>query len=277
MEENEKTQITEEMAGKIYEEYMEAGLRMFPPFKGFGLKLIQFSMDEPELFRKLFLEKRDLSYQEYLEQRVEWDRVIPSICTSLELNEKEARWLFKNMLFYVLGMAGMVVSSDCFMTEQEISQNLGRLCRGLLMQLKAPEDERTRMIPGEEQRVSGELESYLKGKRKVIIGYGPEKEMYQVRLDAILYFEAVGENVFAYTKGNVYEIKQRLYRIEEKVKELSFERASKSLLVNLKKISSVATESGGRARILLINQETVIASRSYSRKIIEAMKGAMED
>ena len=271
--------ITETIARAKYEEYLEAGLRMFPPFKGYGMKFIQFAIDEPEMYRCLFIQDHEIPYTEYLVKQMEMDRVLPYISSSLDLNEADARWLFRNMAIYSLGMASLFVNSTCIMTEEEIGRNLGSVCRGLLMQLKAPKDERIALIPKEEAEQIGSLEEYVKGKKNVIIGYGEDREMFQIRLDAIFYFEAVGENVFAYTKGNVfdikqrlYKIKQRLYQVEEKTDTFSFVRISKSVLVNLKKIVSISPDEGGRGRIKLTNGENVIVSRAYFKTVSEMLK-----
>lgn len=262
----------QEEAKSRYEEYMEAGLKMFPPFKGYGLKLIQFAIDEPELYRIHFMGRDDMSTSDYLKEKVEIDKILPCISDSLELNAREARWLLTNMAFYALGMGNLLANSSCFMSDAEICRNLGGVCRGLMMQLKAVKDERVEIIPEEKARELGNLEEYITGKKKLIIGYSADREMFRIRLDAVLYFEAVGEKVFAYTKRHVYEIRQRLYQVEEQVKPFAFVRASKSLLVSIKKISSVMPEPGGRGRLQMINGETVIASRAYYKNITDALK-----
>lgn len=268
-------EATKEMAHKIYEEYIEEGLKMFPPFKGFGMKFIQFSIDEPEYFKSLFMSRNDLSYIEFLESKIEWNRVIPSVQAAFSLNERDARLLFKNMMIYSFGLASLFVNSACVMTEEEISEHIGNACRGFLATIKMPKDERTKIIPSAESQDLGKVEDYISGKRNVIVGYGANKEMYQIRLDAILYFEAVGENVFAYTRGNVYEIKHRLYKIEEIVKNFEFIRVSKSLLVSKNKITSISSGEGGRKNILMLNGETVVASRLYVKDLMNEMKGSV--
>ena len=40
-----------EEAGKIYGQYVERGLSMNPPFKGYGMETIRFAREEPNLFR----------------------------------------------------------------------------------------------------------------------------------------------------------------------------------------------------------------------------------
>lgn len=200
-----------EEAKSRYEEYMEAGLKLFPPFKGYGVKLIQFAIDEPELYRIHFTGQNDMSTTDYLKEKMEMDKILPFISSSLELNEQDAKWLFTNMAFYALGMGSLLADSSCIMSDAEINRNLGSVCRGLMMQLKAAKDERVEVIPDENVKDMGKLEEYVRGKKNLIIGYSTDREMFQIRLDAVLYFEAVGEKVFAYTKQHVYEIRQRLY------------------------------------------------------------------
>lgn len=257
----------EALARTRYHEYVNSGLKMFPPFKGYGIKFLQFAADEPEMYKELFFKESSMNYIEYLDREIEWEKVIPSIQATLELNENDAKWLFRNMLIYVMGIAAMYSTGACEFSQQEISTNLGTVCRALLLQVKNPGDERSKISPKE-----GGIDDYLRTRKNFIIGYGPEKEIYQVKLDAILYFEAVGENVFAYTKSNVYEIKQRLYKVEEFVKDFSFVRASKSLLVNLSCVNSIAPSDGGRGKITMTNGETVIASRGYMKSVVTSLK-----
>lgn len=43
----EGEKMIEDRAREKYEKYLEAGLKMFPPFKGFGMMFVQFAIDEP--------------------------------------------------------------------------------------------------------------------------------------------------------------------------------------------------------------------------------------
>lgn len=76
----------------------------------------------------------------------------------------------------------------------------------------------------------------------------------------IYYFETVDNKVFAYCKQSVYEVKERLYQLEE---ELPFMRISKSMIVNIEKILHISPVLGGRFEALLENDEKVIISRLY--------------
>ncbi len=251
---------------------MEEGLKLYPPFKGFGMKMIEFGLKEPALFKALFHSSHpEWTYDEFLRNQMKMDRLVPYVISSFDVDEKEARWMIGNIFLHVCGMIDLQ-NSGAFMAmrEEEMSHYLGSLVRGMLLHIKTPSDERTRIMPGEVKEI-GSLNEYLKGKKNVIVGYGPEKEIYQLRIDAILYFEAVGEKVFAYTKSNVYEIKHRLYQVEEKLKAYGFIRISKSMLINASKIASIASEGGGRGRIHMTNGESVIASRAYYGKVKEML------
>ena len=116
------------------------------------------------------------------------------------------------------------------------------------------------------------LSDYIEGKKRQIIGYGMEKEMYSIQLEDILYFEAVGDLVFAYTGDQVYEIKMRLYQVEDIVQQNGILRASKSFLVNVRKIEKVRSVLNGRFMAVMENGEEVLITRHYAREVMDAIK-----
>lgn len=114
-----------------------------------------------------------------------------------------------------------------------------------------------------------EISDYILGKGKQITGYGEQKEMYQISVEDILYFEAVNELVFAYTKDRMYEIKMRLYQVEEITRDAKMMRASKSIVINLQKIQSVRPALNGRLYAKMENGEEVLISRQYAKSVTE--------
>ena len=116
------------------------------------------------------------------------------------------------------------------------------------------------------------LSDYIEGKKRQIIAYGTKKEMYSIQLEDILYFEAVGDLVFAYTGDQVYEIKMRLYQVEETVQQSGILRASKSFLVNVRKIEKVRSVLNGRFMAVMENGEEVLITRHYAREVMDAIK-----
>ena len=79
----------------------------------------------------------------------------------------------------------------------------------------------------------------------------------------IYYFESVDKKVFAYCSQSVYEVKEKLYQVEELSEILPFMRISKSMIINLDKIRHISPMFGGRFESLLYKDEKVIISRQY--------------
>jgi len=93
---------------------------------------------------------------------------------------------------------------------------------------------------------------------------GRQEEMsYILNAEDVYYFEAVDGKVFLYTEKEVYETSLRLYEIESRFEETDFFRASKSVVANLSKISSVQSVFNGRFEARLKSGEKIIISRQY--------------
>lgn len=87
----------------------------------------------------------------------------------------------------------------------------------------------------------------------------------------IFYFESVENNVFAYTKENVYESKNKLYQLEENLDSRTFFRANKSVILNFNKIESLIPAFGGRFEAILKNNYKIIISRMYVKVLKERL------
>ena len=88
-------------------------------------------------------------------------------------------------------------------------------------------------------------------------------DIFFLEPEQIYYFESVDQKVFAYGKTNVYEVKSKLYELEEQLPGRDFMRASKSTILNLNKISRLTPAFSGRFEALLQNGEKAIISRQY--------------
>ena len=78
----------------------------------------------------------------------------------------------------------------------------------------------------------------------------------------IFYFKSVDDKVFAYCEKDVYEVRQKLYELLELLPS-DFIRSSKSSILSVNRIKSLAPAFGGRFEALLSNGERVIISRQY--------------
>ncbi|MDE6749415.1 MAG: LytTR family transcriptional regulator DNA-binding domain-containing protein [Lachnospiraceae bacterium] len=89
------------------------------------------------------------------------------------------------------------------------------------------------------------------------------KEYVQISPDEIYYFEAVDNKVFLYLEKEVYEVKQKLYELEQKFQGTDFFRASKSCIVNLAKVKNLSPAFNGRFEVHMKNGEKLMISRQY--------------
>ncbi|HAR86745.1 MAG TPA: histidine kinase, partial [Clostridium sp.] len=79
----------------------------------------------------------------------------------------------------------------------------------------------------------------------------------------IFYFESVDKKTFIYMDKEVFQTHLRLYELEERLKNTDFFRASKSTIINLRKVKNIVPMFGGRIEILLDNDEKLVVSRQY--------------
>jgi len=79
----------------------------------------------------------------------------------------------------------------------------------------------------------------------------------------IYYAESVDLKTFVYSAKTVYRSMMKLYELEEVLNRSDFLRISKQVIVNVKKIKSVAPAGDSRFQATLTNGEKVIISRQY--------------
>lgn len=116
------------------------------------------------------------------------------------------------------------------------------------------------------------IRSYALSKGTTLMGNIDER-IYQFNLFDVFYFEAVDECVFAYTKNKAYELKIRLYRLEEAYRDKHFVRCSKSYIINLLKIDCISPALNGRFTAHMKNGQKIIISRQYVPEMKIAVLG----
>ena len=89
------------------------------------------------------------------------------------------------------------------------------------------------------------------------------EETILVALSEIFYIESVDKKTFLYTKDRVLATEKRLYELEELLDRRDFFRCSKSVIVNLSKISKLKPEITRNVLATLSNGEVVVISRRY--------------
>lgn len=117
-----------------------------------------------------------------------------------------------------------------------------------------------------------EIIRFIRSREGILKGTKEDRQ-YSLALPDILYIEAVDEKTFIYLEKDCYESTRRLYEFDEALASRNFARISKSVVVNLMKITSIRPSLNGRFSCVLTNDEQVIISRKYVPDIREKLRG----
>lgn len=118
----------------------------------------------------------------------------------------------------------------------------------------------------------GEIVRFVKSRQGTVEGF-LEKKQYQIPLTDIYYIESVDERTYIYLKEECYEARKRLVEFEGVLAGREFIRISKSVIVNMMKITAIKPALNGRFLCQLSNGEKVIISRKYVSDVKERLKG----
>ena len=110
------------------------------------------------------------------------------------------------------------------------------------------------------------LERYIRRFDERIMG-SAGGQAHNIAVEQILYIEAVDKKTFLYTPNNVYEIDKKLYELETLLDEKTFFRCSKSVIVNLNKITKLKPEVTRNILATLTNGEVVVISRRNVKQL----------
>lgn len=108
-----------------------------------------------------------------------------------------------------------------------------------------------------------ELIYALKAGRSRLTAFDGDGGVVKLEPCDIFYFESVDNKVYAYCEKNVYEVKQKLYELEETYDHSDFVRISKAMIVNVSRINKIVPMFNGRLEAVLANDEKVVISRQY--------------
>ena len=121
-----------------------------------------------------------------------------------------------------------------------------------------------------------EIVAFVKTRQGQLTGI-QEGKQFEIAVTDLAYVEAVDNKVFLYTQKQVYETKQKLYELEELLREKYFLRVSKSMLLNLMKIGSIKPAMNGRMLAVLKSGEEIIITRKYVAVLKKALRGETSD
>lgn len=114
-------------------------------------------------------------------------------------------------------------------------------------------------------KLSKPVEGYPEG----IIGRISDERLEIVPYRQICYFEAQGNNVVCVTPGGSYQVRDKLFELEEKLPAGRFIRVSKSLIVNIANVKEIIPWFGRR---LVLRFELIPAEIEVSKNYVRSFK-----
>lgn len=94
-----------------------------------------------------------------------------------------------------------------------------------------------------------------------------DNEEYDILINDIFYFESVDKKVFVYCEKEVFRSNYKLYELEEKLSDAGFVRVSKSVILNVEKLTGIKTLVNSKLEAKLSNGEKVCVTRKYLKDI----------
>ena len=97
-------------------------------------------------------------------------------------------------------------------------------------------------------------------------------KQYQIPIEQIFYIESVDNKTFLYDCERAYSNRQTLSALEEKLRNMTFVRISKSCLLNISYLKCVSPHVNHRLKAELQNGEQLIISRNYVELLKDKLK-----
>ncbi len=110
-------------AYELYKQYIDEGLLKYtPPFKGAGLKYIQYAKDEPQLFKMLFMSDCDTEITHYFPSGDEKEGSVRGVLErSYGYSEEKAKRIYNHLSVYAHGLAVLYAQGRCVFTDEDVS------------------------------------------------------------------------------------------------------------------------------------------------------------
>lgn len=118
-------------AEKVYQEYLAKGLREDIPFFGFGMQHLHFALDEPQLYRMLFLDSATDKNRAMNTLSQARGLVHDCIKQIYLMDDKTADRLIRDMWLVVHSLGTLIVTGGCSYTLEEMGAILTGFCLSL--------------------------------------------------------------------------------------------------------------------------------------------------
>jgi DNA-binding LytR/AlgR family response regulator len=93
-----------------------------------------------------------------------------------------------------------------------------------------------------------------------------------IKASKIYYVESIDNKTIIHCDKNNYQVKERLYQMYEKLKEVGFIQINKYCIVNIKKMAKIKSLGNSHLEAVLKNGQCVIVTRKYLVEIKKLLK-----
>lgn len=112
-------------AERVYDRYVEDGLRMKVPFLGVGMQYIHFAKEESQLYRLLFLTTSEDGSSSVMDALHHSQNLVrESLQQTYHIDAQTADRYYRDMWLVVHSLATLVVTGGCPYSEEEMGQIL---------------------------------------------------------------------------------------------------------------------------------------------------------
>ena len=121
-----------------------------PIFKQIGLQMILFAVEQPKLYRLLFMSEKPESrtFEDVYANLGDMATLcVDVICEEYQLSRDDAMLLFKNTWIYTYGVGALIASGMCSFTPDEIQDMLSREFVAMLSLIKSGRAHSCTTIP----------------------------------------------------------------------------------------------------------------------------------
>ena len=120
----------------------------------------------------------------------------------------------------------------------------------------------------EERRIVEDIKSLISQENEILCY--KDSEVYRLNFSDIVLFSVENERVYAYSENDKFTIKERLYKIEEKMPQ-HFIKLNQSAIGNVKKIKKFDCSVSGTLKVTFTNGLSDYVSRRQVKSVKERL------
>ncbi|MGN0485157.1 MAG: TetR/AcrR family transcriptional regulator [Lachnospiraceae bacterium] len=127
-------------ANKRFESYAKRAMQYTPVFKQMGMQVLLFAVEEPKLYRFLFMEgsgEPQTFESVFCENNSLTAECMEIIQKDYALTPEETKAMFKHVWIFTFGIGALCATGVCKFTDEELNELLGQDFMAMLMRIKS--------------------------------------------------------------------------------------------------------------------------------------------